>query len=213
MWRKREESKVMALIDEHLRKVEECLQSMLSVIENYLQGRIESAESCTSKTHDAESAADDIRRKIVDLLHRGAFLPIFREDVIELVGMVDRIAGHAQDCCNFIMTQRPEVPDTLREDFLKIARDSAAILPPLQEGVAKLSEDFSITRAKVAEIHDIESAVDKLEFQLSCRIFSTDLALAHKMHLRQLVDVIENISDMAEDAAEVLETLVIKKQV
>jgi len=213
MWRKREESKVMALIDEHLRKVEECLQSMLSVIENYLQGRIESAESCTSKTHDAESEADDIRRKIVDLLHRGAFLPIFREDVIELVGMVDRIAGHAQACCNFIMTQHPEVPDTLKEDFLGITQSSAAILPPLQEGVAKLSEDFSVTRAKVAEIHDIESAVDKLEFQLSCRIFSTDLALAHKMHLKQLVDVIENISDMAEDAAEVLETLVIKKQV
>lgn len=213
MWRKREESKVMALIDEHLRKVDECVQSMLSVIENYLQGRIESAESCTSKTQDAESEADEIRRAIVDLLHRGAFLPIFREDVIELVGMVDKIAGHAQACCNFIITQRPEVPDTLREDFLKIARDSAAILPPLQEGVAKLSEDFSITRAKVAEIHDIESAVDKLEFQLSCRIFSTDLALSHKMHLKQLADVIENISDMAEDAAEVLETLIIKKQV
>jgi predicted phosphate transport protein (TIGR00153 family) len=213
MWRKRAESEVMALIDEHLKKVEECLQNMLSAIEDYLQGRIESAESCTSRTHDAESEADDIRRKIVDLLHRGAFLPVFRQDVMELVGMVDRIAGHAQACCNFIMIQRPEVPDTLGGDFLRIARDSAAILPPLQEGVAKLSEDFSTTRAKVAQIHHIESAVDNLEWQLSCRIFSTDLPLAHKMHLKQLVDMIEDISDMAEDAAEVLETLIIKRQV
>jgi hypothetical protein len=203
----------MALIDEHLKKVEECVQSMLSAIEYYLQGNIDSAESSTSRTQNAESEADDIRREIVDLLHRGAFLPIFREDVMELVGMVDGIAGHAQDCCNFIMTQRPEVPDTLRKGFLKMARDSTAILVPLQEGVAKLSEDFSITRAKVTEIHDIESAVDGLEFQLSCRIFSTDLALAHKMHLKQLVDMIENISDVAEDAAEVLETLIIKKRV
>jgi predicted phosphate transport protein (TIGR00153 family) len=213
MWRKRGESKVMALINEHLKKVEECLQSMLSAIECYLESRMESAESCTSRTHDAESEADDIRRKIMELLHRGAFLPIFREDVMELVGMVDRIAGHAQNCCNFIMIQRPEVPDVLGEDFLRIARSSVAILSPLQEGVAKLSQDFSITRARVAEIHDIESVVDDLEWQLSCRIFSTDLALAHKMHLKQLVDMIEDISDIAEDAAEVLETLIIKKQV
>ena len=213
MWRKRGESKVMALIDEHLKKVEECLQNMLSAIEDYLQDRIDSAESRISRTHDAESEADDIRRKIVDLLHRGAFLPIFRQDVMELVGMVDRIAGHAQACCNFIMIQRPEVPDALREDFLGIARNSVAILSPLQEGVAKLSEDFSITRAKVVEIHHIESAVDDLEWQLSSRIFSTDLPLAHKMHLKQLVDMIEDISDIAEDAAEILETLIIKKQV
>ena len=213
MWRKREESKVMALIDEHLRKVEECLQSMLSAIEDYLQGKIDAAESCTSRAHDAESEADDIRRKIVELLHRGAFLPIFREDVMELVVMVDGIAGHAQACCNFIMIQRPDVPVALREDFLRIAQDSVASLSPLQEGVTKLSQDFSITRAKVAEIHDIESVVDDLEWQLSCRIFSTDLALAHKMHLKQLVDMIEDISDIAEDAAEVLETLIIKKQV
>lgn len=53
MWRKRGESKVMALIDEHLKKVEECLQNMLSAIEDYLQGKMDDAESCTSRTRDA----------------------------------------------------------------------------------------------------------------------------------------------------------------
>jgi uncharacterized protein Yka (UPF0111/DUF47 family) len=83
----------------------------------------------------------------------------------------------------------------------------------LEEGVANLSEDFSITREKVVQVHDIESELDDLEWELSCRIFSTDLALANKMHLRQLVDVIATISDIAEDAAEILETLIIKRWV
>jgi uncharacterized protein Yka (UPF0111/DUF47 family) len=59
----------------------------------------------------------------------------------------------------------------------------------------------------------MESELDEVEWQLSQRIFSTELDLAHKMHLRQLIDVIVAISDIAEDAAEVLETLVVKKQV
>jgi predicted phosphate transport protein (TIGR00153 family) len=209
---RRAESKVMALIEEHLEKVEESLQSMLATIDAYLQGEIDSAESHASRTHRAESEADAIRRGISDLLHRGAFLPVFREDVIELVRMVDEIAGHAQTCCKFIINQRPDVPDNLRQDFLKVARDSIASLPPLQEGVTKLSEDLSITREKAAQVHGIEKALDELEWQLSHRIFSTDLPLAHKMHLKQLVDVIVGISDIAEDAAEILETLIVKKQ-
>jgi predicted phosphate transport protein (TIGR00153 family) len=213
MWWKSEESKVMTLIEDHLRKVEECLQHMFSAIEDYLQGRIDSAQSHTSATDNAESEADDIRREIAELLHRGAFLPIFREDVMELVRMVDEIASYAQTCCKFITNQRPEVPVDLREDFLKITRDSIAVLSPLEAGVTNLSEDFSITREKVAEVHRLESELDEREWHLSCLIFSTDLDLAHKMHLKQLVDVIADIPDTAEDAAEVLETLIVKKQV
>jgi len=213
MFRRRKENKVMVLIEEHLRKVEESLQSMLSEMEDYMQDKVDSVESFTSMTHKAESEADDIRRNIVDLLHRGAFLPLFREDVMVLVGMADEIASHAQACGRFIAIQRPEIPATLREDFLRMARKSVASLPPLREGVMKMSEDFSITIAKVTEVSGIESEVDKLYGELSHHIFSTDLDLAHKMHLKQFVDLIENIPDTARDAAEILEALVVKKQV
>lgn len=213
MWWKREESKVMALIERHLEKVGESLQSMLSAMENYLQGNTDATESCVLITHNTESEADDIRREIADLLHKGAFLPVLREDVMELVVTVDKMASHAEDCCDFIIIQRPNVPDALKDDFLKVARDSIAILAPLQEGVTNLSEDFSITRKKVEEVHIAESAVDMLERELSRRIFSTDLTLAQKMHLNQLVDVIVDIPDIAEDAAEILESLIVKKQV
>ena len=213
MWGKREENKVMALMEEHLIKVGESLQSMLSVIEDYLQGSMDVAESSASKSDRAESEADGIRREIAERLHQGAFLPIFREDVMQLVSMVDRMAGQAEYCCNFIVIQRPETPDALIDDFLKLARDSVAILSPLQEGVTGLSEDFSITRGKMAEVHTAESDIDELEQELSRRIFSTDLTLAKKIHLQQLVDVIGDIPDMAEDAAEVLESLIVKKQV
>ncbi len=213
MWKKREESRVMVLIENHLDKVGESLQSMLSGMENYFQGEIDSAESCTSRTHITESEADDIRREIVDLLHKGAFLPIFREDMMMLVTTVDEMANHAEDCCDFIAIQRPDIPDALKADFLTLAQDSVAILSPLREGMTKLSEDFAVTRVKVEEVHTTESAVDHLERELARRIFSTDLTLAHKMHLNHLVHVIADITDIAEDAAEILEALIVKKQV
>jgi len=213
MLRRRKENKVMVLMEDHLKKVEESLQCMLSGLEDYMQDKVDSVESFSSMTHKAESEADEIRRNIADLLHRGAFLPLFREDVMVLVGMVDEIASHAQACGRFIAIQRPEIPAALKEDFLKIAQRSVACLPPLREGVTKMSEDFSITLANVTSVRDIESEVDELDGELSRRIFSADLSLAHKIHLKHFVDLLEDISDTAEDAAEILETLVVKKQV
>lgn len=213
MRKKSAEREVITLIEKHLSKVEESLQNMLLTMGDYLQGLMDSAETYASKTHTAESEADAIRHQISELLHRGAFLPLFREDMMQLVGMVDKIAGCARACCKFIITQHPDVPSELKEDFLKISRDSAAILPPLQEGVNKLSEDFYITRDMIAEVNRIEHAMDEVEWKLDSRIFSTSLPLAHKMHLKQLVDVIIAITDIAQDASEILETMIVKKQV
>lgn len=213
MRRKSSENEVIDLIAEHLSKVEASLENMFLVIEKHLQGDMDSVEIYADKTHEAESGADDLRRKISDLLHRGAFLPLFREDMMEMVSMVDKIAGHARSCTKFIENQRPEIPSALHEDFLKITGESIASLTPLQEGVNNLSKDFSIARDKIAEVYRIEGEVDKLEWDLSKRIFSTDMPLANKMHLKQLLDVIVGISDIAQDVSEILNTLIFKKNI
>jgi hypothetical protein len=202
----------MVLIQKHLEKVMESLDSMSSALDEYLQGKYDSAKSYSAKTREAESEADDIRREIVNLLHHGAFLPIFREDVMKFVTMVDEIAECAQDTCKFIVTQRPQVPNNIREDLLKVAQKCVEILHPLEDSVDNLSNDTSKIRDKIVEIHRAESDLDEIEWDLSSRIFSTDLSLAHKMHLRQFLGVIVAISDIAEDAGETLETLVLKKQ-
>lgn len=213
MRRKSSENEVIDLIKEHLNKVQNSLENMIFTIEKHLQGDMDSVEIFAAKTHEAESAADVLRRKISDLLHRGAFLPLFREDVMGMVTMIDKIAGHARSCTKFIENQRPEIPAILHEDFLKITRESVASLLPLQEGVNNLSKDFSITRGKIAEVDQIEGEVDHLEWDLSKRVFSTNIPLATKIHLKQLLDVIVGISDIAQDVSEILNTLIFKKNV
>lgn len=213
MWKKSAEKEVITLIEEHLTKVEDSLQSMISCLESYLQGDMSSSESYADKTHEAESAADDIRLRIWELIHQGAFLPLFREDIMSLVAMVDKIAGHARSCSKFIVSQHPEIPQELKEEFLKIVRESAAALPPLQVGVIKLYQDFSIVREKIAEVNQIEGEVDHLEWDLSRHIFSTELPLANKIHLKQLLDVIVGISDVAQDVSEILDALILRKHI
>ncbi len=209
----RREEEVISLMDQHLDKVEECLESMRKTIEDYLNGEIESAKANGLKTHNLEGAADGLRRRIIEEFHKGAFLPALREDLIGLALSIDKVADRAESTCDFIMLTRPDIPEELREDFLKLTINSIAVFPSLKEGKINLFKDFSLSRAKTIEVHGLEAKVDDDEWKINRRIFTSELLLSQKMLLRDVAWHIASISDVIEDAADVLEVLIIKKQV
>ncbi len=213
MPRKRREEEVVSLMDQHLEKIGECLESMRKTIEDYLGGNIDSAKANALKTHNLEGAADGLRRRIIAEFYRGAFLPALREGLIDLTLAVDKIADRAESTCDFIILTRPDIPEEFKEDFRKITINSIAVFSPLREGKTSLFKDFSLSREKTIEVHGLEAKVDDEEWKLNRRVFTSELLLSQKMLLREVIWHIASISDVIEDAADVLEVLIIKKQV
>lgn len=210
---RKKETRVKELMVEHLEKVEECLGSMHKTMEIYLEGKVEEAKTLSYKTHVIESEADQKRRDIIHLLYGGAFLPIHREGLIRFVDLQDKIADKAESCCDFALCQRPEVPSQFRKTILELTGHSIATFSPMKEAVAHLFEDFSILRAKVADINRLESEVDVYEWEITHQIFMSKLPLAQKMHLGELIWHLAETSDIIEDAADCLESLIIQKRV
>ena len=210
---RRRESEVISLMDQHLDKVGECLESMENTVEDYLKGDIESAKGAALNTHGLEGAADGLRRRIIAEFHKGAFLPALREDLIGLTLAVDLVADRAESCCDFIMLTRPHIPEEFIEDFRKITTASIVTFVPLKEAQMNLFKDFAISREKTIEIHGLEARVDEAEWKLNRRIFTSELSLAQKMFFKDFIWHIADISDVIEDAADLLEVLIVKKQV
>ena len=67
-----------------------------------------------------------------------------------------------------------------------------------------------VSRQHSREIGLIESNVDKMEWNITKKIFSSDLNYSHKIHLRLCLESIVNISDLAEDAADRPELVTLK---
>jgi uncharacterized protein Yka (UPF0111/DUF47 family) len=67
-------------------------------------------------------------------------------------------------------------------------------------------------REKLLKVYYFESETDKISMNTKKKIFQEmdELDLAHKAHLRYLVHHIENISDMAQKAADLLSAMAIK---
>mgnify|MGYP001025654411 FL=1 len=209
----RKEKQVNELILKHLEEVDKCLKTALKTVEEYLSADIENAKSLAIKVDQIETETDSVRREIIGKLYSGAYLPSLRSDILHLVEHMDKIADGAEACCDFFLDQRPEIPQEMRSNFLKIMERSISTFVPLKEAIDSFFTDkFDIEtlREKTREVGIIESAVDKEEWDITRDIFKGELDYGHKIHLKLCLESIVEISDRAEDAADELEIIIIK---
>jgi predicted phosphate transport protein (TIGR00153 family) len=212
----KKEKEVVDLILKHLNTAEECLTTAMKTVETYLKGEIPEAKTLALKVDGIETENDFIRYSIRDKLYSGAYLPMVRGDIYNVVERIDKICDAAEACCDFFLDQRPEIPEELKPQFLRVAQMSFGIFVPLKEALEDYLGEGSkvkVIREKAKQVGIVESEVDKLEWDLTREIFTASLDWGHKVHLRLCLDTIVEISDRAEDTADRLEIAVIKSRV
>ena len=212
----KKEKEVIKLIEKHADKVEACLISSRDALLAYLDGDIVHAKKLARQTDHIETEADLIRHQVRDKLYYGAYMPLLREDIYKLVEGMDKVANAAENCCDLFLNQRPPVPNELAPDFVKLVETTMGIAEPLKNAVLCYLKGIcpiEVSRQHARDIGLIESKVDSLEWDLTKRIFSSQLDYSLKLHLRYGLDSIVKVSDRAEDAADQMELVTLKSMV
>ena len=209
----KKEKKVVELALDHLAKTGEGLQIMIEAMRAYAMGETEGLAEATATVNDLESEADDALREIRELLYSGAFLPTIRGDLFRLLSEVDKIANRVEDSLDFVDQQRPSQVEKYRTDFkniLDLTGDCFDALRRALEAYFDPKVEIEELRGYAADVSKIESAIDEIQRSLTSTLFESDLPLADKLHLAQLVRHIVQISDQAENATDELELLSLK---
>jgi len=210
MFGRKKENEVKVLISEHLGKVAKTVEKMTLSVQDYIKGSLDDAKENGYQTHLMEKDADEKRRTIIEKLHKGAFLPVFREDLIKLVAQQDKIADRAESCCDFCLTQRPEIPEEFRNKFEELLRASVETFKPYKEALDQMFVNYDIVKEKIKEVNAEEEKADTVEWHITRDIFTSALPLAQKIHIRDLIFHIVCISDVTEDAADDLDLFIVK---
>lgn len=205
------EGEVRELLLQHLDKVGECVARARTVLDDYLAGRIEEAKAGAIEVDHLETDADQMRRSVVDLLYRGAFLPIFRSDIHEFVERMDMIADAAEVTCDFLLGQRPEIPAEYSELIQQIQEQTLVAYGALHDAVTNFfsTPDQRVIRDSLTRLGITESLIDDIEWKMTRQIFTSELPLAVKAHLKQFLEKLTEMSDEMEDAGDRLEALII----
>ncbi|MCK4548121.1 MAG: DUF47 domain-containing protein [Candidatus Eisenbacteria sp.] len=208
----RKETEVQKLVERHFDLVGQTLVELEKMVNDYLMDDKGFKQDC-SNIDRLEHEADQVRREIGCKLYEGAFLPIFREDYIVLIEQLDQVANQAEAVSQFIVLTRPSVPAIVQEDLRRIARVSVEALETIRgclEIVSKKpSEAFSVSE----EVQKKEREVDDIVWEMTKKIFKSDMDKAEKIHIKMLIDRIAAISNRVEDTADRLSTMAVKRNV
>ncbi len=208
----KKENEVQALIDRHFSLVEGTLGELEKMVDEYLRGDKDFKQVC-GNIDSLEHEADQVRRDVECKLYEGAFLPIYREDYIMLVEQLDRVANQAEAVSQFIVLTRPKIPEGIHADLRAIARISLEALRCIVGCVVsvrkKPAEAFELSK----EVQRKEKEVDDIVWQMTKKVFKSDMEKAEKIHVKMLIDRIAAISNRIEDTADRLATMAVKRNV
>jgi len=217
MFTAKKEARVLQLIRDHVYHVDQCLQSCKKLFDRYVENDAAACESLWQEVQHWEHQADLLRRDVYEGLGKGAFLPLVRADLHHLVDTLDEVAGVAEDLTDKLVCERPVLPANvvplLQSIFEKTVQQWQVMLRTVE---LFLQDHKTVNPAVVSgkqEVLSAEHEIDTLEHDLTRMIFSSGLALAEKVHLKQLLSQLAEISNKIEDVADRLSEIMVKLQV
>ncbi len=207
------------MLEDHINKVGEVLQKTMITLDCYFKNQLEEAKNHAKEVDRLETQADDILRGFMVCLQQGAFMPLIRKEIFQVISGVDKVANAAESTCDFCLSQRPDIHQKFRGAFEDIVRanvemfsDLKAAVDILKLGTFGMAGDMDTNFYTIAEkISKSESNIDDLEWKLTRDIFSSELPLANKMHLHELLNHICRISDLIEDVADRIQLMITRE--
>lgn len=206
----KKEKELAVLLKAHFSKVSDTLLHLKKTIDLYLEGK-STFKAEGGEVHRLENEADEVKEEILARLHGGAFMPPNREDYVILAGIVDEIANRGQHISNLIVLTRPEIPEFLKGSLSELTDAALTSFDELKKVLYALNHDINRVREEATKVSDEESRVDRLEWDAIKSISKSIPDLAHKIQLREIIQMISSIADLAEDAADRFKLMLIKQ--
>ncbi len=201
-------------IDSFFDKLSETTVVYRLAIRAYLkEGLNDEFQDRLERVNKLESEADELRRDIEKQLYTNTLIPDSRGDVLGLIETVDQLFSLLVGSLWAFSIEQPVIPKNYRVGYRK-----------LTTMVVKAADELGLSgRAYFRSPYDVpaynhkvmlyEKEADILSTSIKRDVFSSDLDLAHKLHLKSFVEQIDSVADMAEDIADRLSIYAIKRTV
>jgi uncharacterized protein len=199
-------------IDEFFDKIDLGLLVFREAIKAYLEKDMESFQRHLQKVENLENQADRLQREIENEMITHSILPQHRSEVSTLIDELDEIIDALKSSLKEIIIEMPDIPVSLNKSFISLTETSVNAAEELIPAARAYFRSPYTVREKLLKVYYFESETDKISFGIKKIIFQDmeGLDLAHKAHLRYIIDHIETISDLAQKAADLLSGMAIK---
>lgn len=178
-----------------------------------LQELMENFEEVSAKVQEIkelEEFGDQIIRDFTRSLHQTFVTPIDREDLLDLAGRLDDVIDAIDEAAQYTLEYSIQTPTPYARQLASIIVSTADELERaiglLGNGTSKLKDILPIT----VEINRLEHEADRVVSQAMGNLFNDGNEVVDILKWRDIYNDMEEATDRAEDAADVLEGIVLK---
>lgn len=160
-----------------------------------------------------EHDADSLRRDIENKLYTQNLIPDLRADVLELVENIDKIINRFDEVAYKFYIERPDFPKEYHMRMMELCEQVSDCAENMAIASRAFFRDFSTVRDFSQKVYFIEHESDLTSGKMKEAIFDSDMPLANKLQLSNLISDVADIADIAEDCVDELLIFTIKRDI
>jgi uncharacterized protein len=170
---------------------------------------IDKRAALVSQVEEQEHVNDDLTHKVFTELGRNFITPFDREDIHYLASALDDICDYIYSTAKKINFYKVNPNDTGIQKLADLIVEGTIQIGLAVSELRNMRDMRKITDALV-KINSIENQADDV-FDMSIdRLFETEPDAKEVIKKREIYQVMETVTDKCEDAANVIETIIIK---
>ncbi|MDH7563586.1 MAG: DUF47 family protein [Candidatus Bathyarchaeota archaeon] len=197
--------RALSVCQEHLRLVFDLARKVPQIMDCLINGDKETARRLFNEIRSAEDEVDKARRLVShELAEIGAIL-LSREDFLRFTNLTSEIADFCEGIAFRIlqiMEHDWHIPMDIKKDLLKLSETVLEATLKLRETMMMLSYGSNKTMEKAKDVEVAERAVDEIYRQLEIKILGSKIDLPALILIRDVLQLLEDSADKAEDAAD-----------
>jgi len=204
---------------EHQMKVHECVSMLKPLFEALFEGNKKELKRITQQIRTAETEADKLKDEIRDIIPKGIFLPVNREDLLRYLKIQDDLADSVEDITVLISLKELTAPPELAKEilsFIDVVMEACRLGDEITDYLRTLVySGFKGEKAQevlklVDKVNKAEHDSDKAGHELAKKLFAhedemkpSDLILWFR-----IFDLIGNLADHADNTGERLRSMI-----
>jgi len=196
-------------LQQHMEKVKACIEKLSPFFKAVIENNRDETAKIQKKIHKLETEADELKHDLRMNLPTSLFMPMPREQVLELVTMQDKIANQAKDIAGVMTGRNMQIPESIADLFLAFVERSIDASAQAQVCVNELDElvetgfrgrEVKSVQKMIAKLDKIEYETDKLEMQIRHALFAIEKEYPpiDVMFLYRIIDWTGELADIAQ---------------
>lgn len=203
-------------LEAHANIVHKCARTLIEFFDQVAAGDWDAALVARRDIERLENEADEIKKDIRKHLPRSLFMPVPREDLLELLLVQDKIANRSKDVSGIVIGRQLAIPEPIVKEFLEFVSRCVDATKQARKSVRELDELYTsgfrgaeaeLIASMIEKLDDIETDTDAREAALRGSLFAIESEFnpIDMIFLYQTINKLGEIADMAERVGRRLE--------